>query len=561
MRAADGALDERRAIAFASVRHVPRLLAALVAALALAGLASAATITGTDRADQLQGTPGPDLLDGRAGDDTVSGLAGRDLLIGGDGRDVLDAGRGDDRLSAFGDQARDRLRCGPGRDLVNADLGDRVAPDCELVVRQLSRDTTTAEGAQHATEVEPDTYAWGLTVVAVFQVGRIPAGGAAAIGFATSTDAGRSWRSGLLPGITAAATPPGQHPRASDPAVAYDAAHGVWLASTLAIGADAFRLLVSRSRDGLTWEAPVTAAEGAVGSLDKEWIVCDNWPASPFRGRCYLSYLDGAEQRIVTRASDDGGLTWSAAATSPTAPRGLDVNGAQPVVQPDGALVVVYTAFADPRSGFASEVLAVRSSDGGATFGPPVTVSRLALSPIPAVRAFALASVEVDGSGRIVAAWQGCVPVDQCAANRILVSSSADGRSWSDATAVAPAPAGVDQFLPGLAADPASGGDSGRLTLVYHQLPRDCVASSSCPGIDVLVTASADGGRTWRPPRRLNAQSLPLGWIARTSSGLMLGDYVSASYVGSKAVAVFALAAEPIGDRLRQAIVAASLPG
>jgi len=544
------------------VRRVRRPLAALLCTLALAGVASAATITGSDRADRLQGTPGPDVLDGRAGNDTIFGLAGRDLLIGGAGRDLLDGGRGDDRLAAHADQARDQVRCGPGRDLVNAEPGDRVAPDCELVVRQISRDTTSFDGALHATQAEPDSSAWGSTVVSVFQAGRVPTGGAAAIGFATSSDGGRNWRSGLLPGITPATAPPGAYERASDPVVAYDAEHGVWLASTLAIGPDLFGLLISRSSDGLAWSAPVTAVEGVPGSLDKEWIVCDNWPASPFRGRCYLSYLDAAEQRIVTRSSSDGGLTWSApAATSPVAPRGLDFNGAQPAVQPDGALVVVYTAFADPRSGFASEVLAVRSGDGGATFSPPVTVSRLALSPIPAVRAFALASVEVDGSGRIVAAWQSCLPVDECTANRILVSSSADGLAWSGPAAVAPAPAGVDQFLPGLGVDLASGGDSGRLTLVYHALPRDCVASPSCPGIDVLVTTSSDGGRSWRPPRRLNAQPMALDWIARTNSGLMLGDYVSTSYAAGKAVAVFALAAEPEAGRLRQAIFAVSLPG
>ncbi|MER3426166.1 MAG: hypothetical protein C4299_03150, partial [Thermoleophilia bacterium] len=87
------------------------------------------------------------------------------------------------------------------------------------------------------------------------------------------------------------------------------------------------------------------------------------------------------------------------------------MNGAQPAVQPDGTLVVVYTDFAHPPSDFASEVVAVRSTDGGASFSPPVTVSRLALAPIPAVRAFALPSVEVDGSGRVVAAWQSCLPI------------------------------------------------------------------------------------------------------------------------------------------------------
>src|SRR5215217_2436916 len=54
----------------------------------------------------------------------------------------------------------------------------------------------------HQTQVEPDTFASGSTIVAAFQVGRIYDGGACAIGFSTSTDNGATWTSGLLPGLT-----------------------------------------------------------------------------------------------------------------------------------------------------------------------------------------------------------------------------------------------------------------------------------------------------------------------------------------------------------------------
>src|SRR5215831_1164742 len=74
----------------------------------------------------------------------------------------------------------------------------------------------------HHTEVEPDTFSNGSTIVAVFQVGRIFDGGACAIGFATSTNNGSSWTSGLLPSITTHTSPAGIYPRATDPAVAYD---------------------------------------------------------------------------------------------------------------------------------------------------------------------------------------------------------------------------------------------------------------------------------------------------------------------------------------------------
>src|SRR5439155_5981908 len=87
----------------------------------------------------------------------------------------------------------------------------------------------------HHTEVEPDTYSNGSTIVATFQVGRVFDGGSCDIGFATSTDNGSTWpptSSGLLPGITKYVGG-GPNDRATDPSVAYDAMHGVWLISSL----------------------------------------------------------------------------------------------------------------------------------------------------------------------------------------------------------------------------------------------------------------------------------------------------------------------------------------
>src|SRR5690349_777673 len=130
----------------------------------------------------------------------------------------------------------------------------------------------------HKAEVEPDTFSNGSTIVSAFQVGRIFDGGACAIGFATSTNNGATWTSGLLPGITKYAGA-GPNDRATDASVAYDAAHGVWLISSLTLresgGVHGNSVVTSRSSDGgLTWSSPYTTATGA--DLDKNWIVCDD---------------------------------------------------------------------------------------------------------------------------------------------------------------------------------------------------------------------------------------------------------------------------------------------
>src|SRR3989440_1454776 len=193
----------------------------------------------------------------------------------------------------------------------------------------------------HHTEVEPDTYSNGSTIVSTFQVGRVFDGGACAIGFATSTNNGGTWTSGLLPGITKWTTTVGAGPndRATDASVAFDAKHGVWLISSLTLletgGVHGNSVVTSRSTDGgLTWGNPFTTAIG--GDLDKNWIVCDNTATSPHFGNCYTQWDNhGVGNLLQMSTSSDGGQTWSVAATN-----GSGVIGGQPVVRPDGTVIV-----------------------------------------------------------------------------------------------------------------------------------------------------------------------------------------------------------------------------
>jgi hypothetical protein len=151
-----------------------------------------------------------------------------------------------------------------------------------VLVQQISSDGLTNPDGQHATQVEPDSFAHGNTVVAAFQVGRyVLKGGASGIGFATSTDGGKTWTHGTLPSLTVNSSPAGTYNRVSDPAVAYDAVHGKWLISSLALKEPCptdcqSAVVVSTSSDGLSWSAPVAVAP-LVGFFahDKDWTVCD----------------------------------------------------------------------------------------------------------------------------------------------------------------------------------------------------------------------------------------------------------------------------------------------
>lgn len=502
--------------------------------LTIAGAAHAARIVGDDGNNRLVGTARADSILGGAGADRIRALDGPDFVDGGPGRDIMDGGGGNDRIAASYDGARDTVRCGAGLDVVNADLRDGVSRDCELVGRRLSRDPYTDAAAQHETEVEPDSLTVGRTTVAAFQVGRRFGGAATNIGFAVSNDDGRTWRNGLLPGLTPVSRPPGPHELASDPVVAYDGVNGVWLIAALAIEGRITRLTVSRSGDGATWDRPVVAAEATTPqgiAFDKEWIICDNGPSSQFRGRCYLVYTDSASNdSLGVTSSSDGGATWSAPVQIPVAA----AVGAFPVIRPSGELVVPFLWRGD-------RIGSSRSTDGGATFAPPVLVSQIRVRQARGLRFFPLPAADVDPTGRVFVTWHDCRSSPGCSENAVVVSTSGDGRAWSAPAAVT---AGRNAMLPAIGIHPTSG----RVALAYHVV-------RAGGGVDVELVQSRVGGG-WTAPRRLSAQTMRPTWMPATSSGRMLADYISVHYAAGRPLVVWVLASEPVGSSFRQAVYA-----
>jgi hypothetical protein len=200
----------------------------------------------------------------------------------------------------------------------------------------------------------------------------------------------------------------------SDPVTVFDRRHGTAIHSSLNFNFSLGRgetcrgdVVVSVSTDGgIRWLRPVIVDKGIGCDTfrtqlfnDKEWIVTDNNPSSPFYGRTYLTWTkfisasgDYLASPIFESHSDDGGFTWS----TPQAISGsnpvlctFQESGAAgvcdenqfsvPTVAPDGTVYVAFEneqnqALWEAGEQFDDQYLLVKSTNGGATWSSPTFV-------------------------------------------------------------------------------------------------------------------------------------------------------------------------------------------
>src|SRR5262249_30931658 len=154
---------------------------------------------------------------------------------------------------------------------------------------------------------------------------------------------------------------------------------------------------------------------------DKNWSVCDNTSSSPFYGNCYTEWDQAlGNGQVLMGVSGDGGQTWSAGKPSADHAVGL---GGQPLVQPSGTVIV-------PFQGGGVNVFS--SADGGQSWNRSKLISTVSFhSQAGGLRNLDLPAAEIDGAGNAYVVWSDCRFRSGCKANDIVMSTSADGLTWT----------------------------------------------------------------------------------------------------------------------------------
>ena len=242
-----------------------------------------------------------------------------------------------------------------------------------------------------------------------------------------SNDGGQTWcctssdpshLGTLIPGVNRLAG--GQYDAGGDPALAWDSRGHVYYAG-LGFNRTSAANTVTVNRgsfDGsgnLSWGAPTFINPTTSPSIfnDKEWIAADHNVASPFRDRVYVTWTrfvfnanTGAyvQSPIFFAASSDGGATFST-------PKSISGNvlygqGSRPVVGPDGSLYVFWDG--STRLASLNSTYVVKSTDGGASWSKPTAISQLTDSALLRNTVFrnnSFPAAAVAANGDLYATW------------------------------------------------------------------------------------------------------------------------------------------------------------
>jgi hypothetical protein len=334
----------------------------------------------------------------------------------------------------------------------------------------------------------------------------------------TTTDGGLTWQEQPFP------RPVPDLPTDTDPTVFFRRDGRAYLVWTSSRDFSSGGLFCAWSDDGgLTWTTPVAITPPQAHFDDKAWLAFDATGGSR-DGTIYAAWTRFGNAEIVAARSTDGGATWGQTQIISNGASTLNNDGAQPLVLPDGSVIIVFLHDASP--GQQGSLVLARSTDGGVSWLPNVPLFAIVQPPftLPGEnwRIFTYHSLAYDPvRGWLTVIWPDYRDGATEGINILLSRSTDQGATWTAPQRLNDDPPGQirDQWFPALAAAP-----DGRLTALW----RDRRADPANRLYHALARASTDGGLTWEPGTPVSSvPSDPNLNIPPGSEGI--GDYIGLS--------------------------------
>jgi len=409
-------------------------------------------------------------------------------------------------------------------------------------------------------------------IIGAYQQDRWTDGGSKGLVASRSIDGGLSWAQNYpeftvcSDNLSTSYTPP--FPRATDPFVSFDSAGRAYLISlglVSTFGIFSGIEVSTSSNGGSAWSLParLITDNDPIFFNDKQSITGD-WRPGAGAGKAYATWirgnlpgwdnisLVGASHSFAYRGlpmfskTTDGGQTWSKPTSMVNG--NIYIQGNQIVVLPDGTLVDVAAALfhgsgvqPTPTQAFWT---ALRSKDGGKTWGAPVRIAPLQTAlltnpdiPNPTsldqtIRAGDyIPDVAVDhATGAIYAVFANNIGGGW---DHVMFTKSTDGgKSWSTPKDVTATPSTTHSFngTVEVAAD-------GTVAVMYY----DFRNNTSAPGLptDVWLAHSHDGGATFTEQHVYGSFDMENAPVAR---GWFLGDYQGMAAIGNDLLMFFSVA-------------------
>jgi hypothetical protein len=327
-------------------------------------------------------------------------------------------------------------------------------------------------------------------------------GGSGAQAQLYSSDGGATWGQTTLPLVSGDSF----H---SDPAVDWTSDGTAW-AVTLGIASGLKVRAYKSTTGGATWTFDGTVS-GTQTNTDKEMIWVDHSASSPFKDNLYVCWHNGSPVYVNHRTAAGWGAAPLRVSGGETTGTGIGCD-----VKTNGA-GDVFVFWPDTGGG---KILVAKSTNGGASFGAPVTIAATFDSydiGVPYVTWTDLTGVAGCASS---ANEPGSVTASPCKTRVWFARSSDGGASWSAPGMVNNPVALNDQFNQWLAVDEATG----TLGVIYYDTVNDVARLKT----DVFYQTSGNGGATWSAAVKVTT-AMSDETAAGADGGNQYGDYNSLS--------------------------------